>query len=60
MAKRKQKKQVELDKCAFDAEHMEEHHNGGSFPMASAKTTFINLTKTLGVQNNVLRQNINI
>ena len=36
LAKRKQKKQVELDKCAFDPEHMaeESHHgNGGSFPM---------------------------
>jgi len=33
LAKRKQKKQVELDKCAFDPEHMEEPHNGGSFPM---------------------------
>jgi len=33
LAKRKQKKQVELDKCAFDPEHMEESHNGGSFPM---------------------------
>ena len=35
LAKRKQKKQVELDKCAFDPEHMEESHNGGSFPMVS-------------------------
>ena len=35
LAKRKQKKQVELDKCAFDPEHMEEPHNGGSFPMVN-------------------------
>ena len=35
LAKRKQKKQVELDKCAFDPEHMEEPHNGGSFPMVT-------------------------
>ena len=35
LAKRKQKKQVELDKCAFDPEHMEESHNGGSFPMVN-------------------------
>ena len=35
LAKRKQKKQVELDKCAFDPEHMEEAQNGVSFPMVS-------------------------
>ena len=38
LAKRKQKKQVELDKCAFDPEHMAEeahHGNGGSFPMVT-------------------------
>ena len=34
LAKRKQKKQVELDKCAFDPEHMDDH-NGGSFPMVT-------------------------
>ena len=38
LAKRKQKKQVELDKCAFDPEHMEESHNGGSFPMVNIFT----------------------
>ena len=26
---------MELDKCAFDPEHMEESHNGGSFPMVN-------------------------
>ncbi len=41
LAKRKQKKQVELDKCAFDPEHMAEeahHGNGGSFPMVTTTT----------------------
>ena len=38
LQKRKQKKQVELDKCAFDPEHMaEESHNGGSFPMVNCQ-----------------------
>jgi len=31
--KRKAKKQIEIDKAAFDAEHLEDQHNGGSFPM---------------------------
>ena len=41
LAKRKQKKQVELDKCAFDPEHMEEPHNGGSFPMVRSALLII-------------------
>ena len=30
LVKRKQKKQVEFDKCAFEREHIEESHIGGS------------------------------
>ena len=46
LAKRKQKKQVELDKCAFDPEHMDDH-NGGSFPMVTSNQLCVLILSTL-------------
>ena len=37
---------MEMDKAAFDPEHMEEHHNnGGSFPMVNILLRLIGFLK---------------